>query len=114
MGKQYNRPNRSYQKPDVTDVVEEPKIGDKVVVEEVKAVTVGTIKEIKGKVDGVDSFLNVRRDPKVAANNIVALLEKGKEVLIVDESHSDFYEIKVEDANPVIHGYAMKKYIKKL
>lgn len=64
---------------------------------------------------GVDFFLNVRRTPEIEMGNIITMIPKGTKIIVVDkkpaeDKSGEWYKIKVLD--PVLEGYAMKKFIK--
>lgn len=71
-------------------------------------------KLVDGIVDGVQRALNIRKKPKVEANNQIAILSKGTKLIIVDpdkpvKADDNFwYKVKVGEER----GYAMKKYIR--
>ena len=67
-------------------------------------------------VDGVDTMLNIRKEPKVEPNNQVGILSKGTHLEVADNgktvegSGEKWYKVRFGD--PKQDGYAMKKYIK--
>lgn len=74
--------------------------------------------ELEAIVDGVKSSLNVREEPKVAANNQVGILGKGEKILVIDpekrtikdKNGVEWYRVRIGDGS--ILGYAMAKFIK--
>ena len=99
--------------PVVEEVKEEPITTEEPVQEEV-------VEEVEEGVDavvaGVDSYLNVRKDPKVEPNNQIAIVSKGTKLIVmkptnekpVNNDGESWYKVKVNDQV----GYAMKKYIR--
>lgn len=53
--------------------------------------------------------LNVRSTPEMDVNNILDILADGTQVQIVDDTHPDFYKIKMGTNK---YGFVMKKFIK--
>lgn len=72
-------------------------------------------------VDGVEMSLNIRKDPKVEANNQIAILAKGTKIIVVDPDKPilkdgiEWLKVRLvghKEKDPTGNGYAMKKYIK--
>ena len=70
--------------------------------------------QIEGIVDGVDTALNIRKNPEVKSNNQIGVLGKGTKIIIVDPKKpvkndgEEWYKVILNNTP----GYAMKKYIK--
>ena len=72
-------------------------------------------------VDGVVMSLNIRKDPKVEANNQIAILGAGTKIIVVDPDKPilkdgiEWLKVRLsgkDKKDPTGNGYAMKKYIK--
>ncbi|MCM1232643.1 MAG: SH3 domain-containing protein [Ruminococcus flavefaciens] len=70
-------------------------------------VTLTTIPIAKGKVYNCTK-LNIRKEPKVEANNIMAVLVSGTEVTIMGKADNGWYKVKIKDN---LVGYVSNKYI---
>ena len=88
---------------------------EEMIANEEKAVEEAKEEEPNAEVVNVNFFLNVRSTPEVKEGNIVTMLQKGTKIIVIDKKpipskDGDFYKIKSLD--PVLEGYAMKRYIK--
>lgn len=101
--------NRYYNnKPEESEVVEEPETVEEVV-EEQEAVEAVEEREplYEAVVDGCEK-LRVRSEDKLG-DNVVTTIEKGDRLYILsDNKDSDFYEVELEDGQI---GYCMKTFI---
>lgn len=78
--------------------------------------------EVEAVIDGVNMSLNIRKEPKIKANNQIAILGKGTKVIVMspDKEYKgdgeSWLKIKlkkgVNDKDQDNVGYAMKKYIR--
>lgn len=60
-------------------------------------------------VDGVQSLLNIRSTPLVTEDNVLEVIAKGTNVIVITSFESDeWYKVEVHGTI----GYAMKKFIK--
>ena len=90
-------------------VLEEPKVEE--TVEEIKEEP--EVETAEGYVNGVETALNIRRKPEVAANNQIGIVGKGSKIIIVDPKKpvknkgEEWYKVLL-NGEP---GFAMKKYI---
>ena len=96
------------------DIPEVPEVAE-VVEEAPKDILVDAV------VDGVDTSLNIRKDPEVNANNQIAILGKGTKLQVVNpddvitNNSGEWYKVRLDggdDEDPTRNGYAMKKFIK--
>lgn len=107
----------------VPKVVEEPK--QDILEPEVEAKEEPVVEETEiladAIVDGVEMSLNIRKDPKVVANNQIAILHKGTKIIVVNPGKPilkdgiEWFKVRLLDhdpEDPTGNGYAMKKYIK--
>ena len=70
--------------------------------------------EVEAIVSGVETALNIRKEPEVKANNQIGIVGKGTKIIVVDpekpikKGGEEWYKVRL-NGEP---GYAMKKYIK--
>ncbi len=92
--------------PQLEEVMEQP------------LVTEEEVEEVDAIIDGVNTCLNIRRDPEVKANNQIAILGKGTKIIVVDpkkpvkNKDSEWFKVRLHSKEGDEYGYAMKKYIK--
>ena len=115
MGK--NKKYADFLKAEKPEVVEEVKEEPITTEEPAQEEVVEEVEEgVDAVVDGVDSHLNVRKDPKVEPNNQVAIVSKGTKLIVmkptnekpINNDGESWYKVKTNDQV----GYAMKKYIR--
>lgn len=106
----YNRMYREYDVKEFEKNITEPPKKEEVkedVIPEVKEDVIPEVKEEKkpsfiGTVIGGAS-LNVRKNPN---GDIITSIKEGTQIVIVDESNTDWYKIESPE------GYVMKKFVK--
>lgn len=106
------------EQPQTEEAVSEVKV-EKPIVEEEPAPVEEKIVEVEAVVDGVNSCLNIRREPEVKPNNQIAILGKGTKIVVIDpekpvkNKDTEWFKVKIKNDNKgEERGYAMKKYIK--
>src|SRR3954469_15356583 len=55
--------------------------------------------------------LNLRRTPNVAPNNVIGVLRHGQSVEALDQSDTNFWQVRTELRNQVVLGYASANYL---
>jgi hypothetical protein len=114
---------KGFNKAPVEKKVEPPIPSDlkKEVIEATEEVTKEeVIEEAEAIIDGVDTALNIRKEPEMRANNQIAILSKGTKIIIVDpkkpvnNKDGEWYKVRIKKDSkaPEDNGYALKKYIK--
>ena len=109
-----------------SDYAKKPSVEPEVVKEDIPEV-VEVVEEapkdilVNAIIDGVDTCLNIRKDPEVNVNNQIAILGKGTKLQVVNpddvvtNEFGEWYKVRLnggDDEDPTKNGYAMKKFIK--